>query len=305
MRKGNRSFLLLLLLSEGFSGMSQHYFYNEDYYDAEWLWEAGISVGAMNGLTDIGGKNGPGRPFLKDWTVSSSQLYTAWYTNLLYRYTWGLTLEAGAGSIFANDHLIKNPTDEAMTRFLRNLNVRTRIKELQLLAECFPLSLLQGDRPEAFINPYLIGGVSIFHFSPETKLDNRWIALAPLRTEGQGFAEYPHRIPYSLTQIAFPVGAGCSFDISPKFHIRLEGVHRILQTDYLDDVSTNYIDPYLFDKYLDPSQASLARLLYNRHKELDPLAREDVGGKRGNPKKNDAYFSINIKLGWIINRTRR
>ena len=305
MRKCTGSLLLPLLLSGGIKGVSQNYFYNDNYLDPEWLWETGISLGAMNGFTDLGGKKESFRSIIQDGTIASSRLHAAWYTNLLYQYTLGVRLEAGWGSIYANDHLIKSPDQESINRFRRNLSVRTRIKEIQLLGELYPLSLLQGEASVALLYPYLLGGLSLFNFSPEAQLGNQWIPLAPLRTEGQGFIEYPERRVYPLTQIAFPVGLGCRLDLSPRFHLRLEALHRILQTDYLDDVSKNYIDPLLFNKYLDPVQSELARKLYNRHKEIDPLAREEINGMRGNANKKDAYFSLDLKLGWIINRTRR
>lgn len=297
--------MLPLLLTGGIKGECQNYFYNENYLDPALLWEAGISLGAMNGFTDIGAKKGSLQSMLNNGSIASTRLHAAIYTQLLYQYTIGLRLETGWGSIYASDHLIKSPDEESMNRFRRNLSVRTRIKEVQVLGEFYPLSLFQGEEMASFLFPYLLGGLNLFHFSPEAKLGQQWIPLAPLHTEGQGFAEYPQRRIYPLTQIAIPVGFGCRVDLSPRFHLRLEGLHRILQTDYLDDVSTTYIDPLLFDKYLDPVQAALARKLYNRHKELDPLAREDISGMRGNENKKDAYFSFDLKLGWIINRTRR
>lgn len=297
--------MLPLLLSGGIQGECQNYFYNEQYLDPEWLWETGISLGAMNGFTDIGPKKESLRSLFINGSIASSRLHTALYTQLLYHYIIGIRLETGWGRIYASDHLIKSPDEESMNRFRRNLSVRTRIKEIELLGEFYPLSLLQEEEVNSHVFPYLLGGVSLFHFSPEAKLGLQWIPLAPLHTEGQGFAEYPQRRVYPLNQFAIPVGFGCRLDLSPRFHLRLEGLHRILQTDYLDDVSTTYIDPLLFDKYLDPVQAALARKLYNRHKELDPLAREDISGMRGNENKKDAYFSFDLKLGWVINRTRR
>jgi hypothetical protein len=40
---------------------SQSYFYNERYYDSPVLTELGLSLGAMNCLTDLGGRSGTGK----------------------------------------------------------------------------------------------------------------------------------------------------------------------------------------------------------------------------------------------------
>jgi hypothetical protein len=70
--------------------------------------------------------------------------------------------------------------------------------------------------------------------------------------------EYPERKEYKLTQLNFPLGAGIKLECSALLNLRLEILHRITRTDYLDDVSTRYIDPSLFQKYLSPNKASNA-----------------------------------------------
>ena len=52
--------LLLTLFSKNAS--AQYYFYDENYYDQAILIEVGGSIGAMNCLTDLGGKSGIGAP---------------------------------------------------------------------------------------------------------------------------------------------------------------------------------------------------------------------------------------------------
>jgi len=56
-----------------------------------------------------------------------------------------------------------------------------------------------------------------------------------------------------------------------SLNVRFEIVHRILFTDYLDDVSTDYINPNLFSQYLPARQAAIAKQLYGRKKELNPF----------------------------------
>jgi hypothetical protein len=81
-------------------------------------------------------------------------------------------------------------------------------------------------------------------------------------------------------------------------------VYRILSTDYLDDVSSNYIDPKLYHQYFQPAKATLAGRLADRQQELNPWHSTIAGSVRGNPRDNDAYFSFNLKLSAVLNRKR-
>ncbi|MEO7443944.1 MAG: hypothetical protein ABIT96_13250, partial [Ferruginibacter sp.] len=77
-------------------------------------------------------------------------------------------------------------------------------------------------------------------------------------------------------------------------------VYRILNTDYLDDVSTRYIDPNLFANYFTGSKLTNALLLNDR--QLEKHA--GPNGRRGDPTDKDAYFSANIKIGLILGKER-
>jgi hypothetical protein len=148
-------------------------------------------------------------------------------------------------------------------------------------------------------SPYVLAGVGYFSFNPQTKLGNNYIDLQPLRTEGQGFAE-TGRKEYSLSQLNIPIGAGVKYELSPLVNLRAELLYRKTFTDYIDDLSTTYIDPALFPKYLTPQQVANARILYDR--QIEPHA--GVDGIRGISRNNDAYLSANLKISVIIGRER-
>jgi hypothetical protein len=77
-----------------------------------------------------------------------------------------------------------------------------------------------------------------------------------------------------------------------------------LFTDYLDDVHDKYIDPAVFSKYLSGTQLDQALILNNR-KRADALPNQTTArpfGKRGNPLNNDSYFTVNVKVGFVIGR---
>jgi hypothetical protein len=63
-------------------------------------------------------------------------------------------------------------------------------------------------------------------------------------------------------------------------------------------VSTTYINPDLFDKYLEPQNAAVAKQVYFRG--YNALARPDNGEMRGQKKNNDSFFSSIIRFGWRL-----
>jgi len=70
-------------------------------------------------------------------------------------------------------------------------------------------------------------------------------------------------------------------------------------------VSTRYIDPDLFSHYLNAGQAALARKIADRRSELTNSPAFLPGQRRGDPSSKDAFLSINVKLGLVLNRSRR
>jgi hypothetical protein len=145
-----------------------------------------------------------------------------------------------------------------------------------------------------------LGGIGYFNFNPRAKIQGEWVDLKPLSTEGQGFAEYPERKPYKLKQFNFPVGAGIKYKVTEVWNFSVECVYRILNTDYLDDVSTTYIDKNLYQNYFTVEQLNQALALYNRQNEITPAHTTKIGDIRGNPENKDAYFSINFKLAFLF-----
>jgi hypothetical protein len=298
----------LLLALMGFSKQTsaQYYFYNDSYYDSPVLFEGGISVGAMNCFTDVGGKKGVGKKFIKDLNFGNTNFAGGVYVNAMFKNAIGLRLEGTFGKLSASDSVLKGVTDIAKERYNRNLSFRTNITEISLLAEIHPLFIFinweERDQPQPRYSPYLIAGVGFFSYNPQAMIGNSWIDLQPLSTEGQGFKEYPDRKPYKLQQMNIPLGAGIKYELSPLLNVRAEFLYRKLNTDYLDDVSTTYIDPALYAAYFPvaSSKYQYAMLLNDRQIESHTSA----GGKRGSPKQKDAYFSFNLKLGLVIGRQR-
>ena len=112
-------------------------------------------------------------------------------------------------------------------------------------------------------------------------------------------AEYPNRKEYALTQPNVPMGAGLKYFISDRVNVSFELLLRKSFTDYIDDVSTEYINADLFDKYLSPSEDAIARSIHDKtYGIVTPgVNRYEPGTQRGNPHQNDSYFSLLLKVG--------
>ncbi len=285
---------------------AQYYYFNSQYYDSPVVFELGVTGGVMNALTDLGGKAGIGKPFIKDLRWKTARPSYGMYIMAMYNNVIGVRLEGTFGNVAGYDSILKNVASTSTGRYERNLSFKSKIAEAQLAFEVHPLffkNYEDSDPPR--MSPYIVFGVGYYSFDPQAKLSGQWYSLQPLRTEGQGFAEYPERKPYSLSQFNLLGGLGLKYEINSTFNARIELVHRKLFTDYLDDVSTVYINPALFYNYLPANMAAIAQQLYNRKGELNPSDVTVEGDQRGDPSDKDAYFTIQVKLGMTFGRKRR
>jgi hypothetical protein len=287
---------------------AQYYFFDGDYYDNPFLYEAGISLNAMNCLTDMGGHKGIGTKFLKDLNMGKTNISGGVFFSVAYKNAVALRLEGTFGKISGNDNVLAGVTDIAKERFNRNLNFRSYITDVNLMLEIHPMYIFVDwpakETTPPRTSPYLLAGVGYFSFNPQTKLigNDRWIDLQPLHTEGQGFVETGTE-NYSLQQLNIPLGFGVKYELSPLVNLRGEIVYRKTFTDYLDDLSTTYADKSWFRNPangLSPQKADLAEILSDRQIE----SRTGPNGKRGTAKNNDAFFTVNLKISVVIGRER-
>jgi hypothetical protein len=292
--------LAIIILITSSDSAAQYYYQDSKYYGADVAFELGGSMGIMNSLTDLGGKKGLGKKFIKDLNWKVSRPSFSFYGMVMYKEAFGVRLEATFGNIHAYDSILKDVAPSTFGRYERNLSFRSTIREFQLAAEIHPLFFKSWEENEApFWSPYLVAGIGYFSFDPQAKLNGRWYSLHPLHTEGQGFSEYPDRKPYKLNQVNVPLGLGMKYEINSFINARLEFVHRLLFTDYLDDVSTDNIDPLVFYAHLSPGQAAVAEQLADRRYAVPKSS------QRGDRRDNDAYFTIHLKLGVTLRHSRR
>lgn len=269
--------------------------------------EIGLGVGPMIFLGDLGGNYGKGKTFLKDVNFPLTKISKGLFLSC-YPAEWlGFRIAVNHSRVDGYDSIINDKGSAETFRYQRNLQFRSSLSEAYVAAEIYPTVFFeQFTGNSSKLRPYGIAGIGIFHFNPQgqyiaTDGTRSWVDLQPLRLEGQGMAEYPDRKPYALTQIHLPMGFGFKYFFSPNKYIGLEILHRKTFTDYVDDVSTNYIDGNLFNNYLSSSQAEMARQLHYRENLANSSSRTrtpDLNEQRGNPKQNDAFFSSMLRFGW-------
>lgn len=144
----------------------------------------------------------------------------------------------------------------------------------------FPNALRFYQRPR--INAYAFAGIGVMYFNPKAKFDGKKYALQPLQTEG---------VDYSRIGLVVPYGLGVRFMIDPFFNVCVELGYRTTFTDYLDDVSTTYLD--------NATLTGIRQTLADRRPEIGLPVRPE-GSIRGNPKTNDGYALMTVKVEYYL-----
>jgi len=230
-----------------------------------------------------------------------------------------------------NESADKGDLSNGIYRYQRNLSFRNQIEELSVVAI---FDLFENDQTymsRVKWTPYAYLGLAVFHHNPQaiapaTDLQGNpladagnYVDLAPLGTEGQHSnlastdANYGIQ-PYSLFQMAIPFGLGARFRLNDVMDLSADIGFRYTFTDYLDDVSANYVD-------LGKLNSPLAQAMSYRTNELpgyptNPQASgipglnvqagygsEHPDNKRGGKKDNDIYMVTSIRLTYIIKAT--
>jgi hypothetical protein len=219
-------------------------------------------------------------------------------------------------------------------RYRRNLSFRNRIKELSVIASFDVFENIATYLSRAPWTPYVFAGVAVFHhnpqaLAPETGVDGQplpqggqWVNLHKLGTEGQYADLLPTDVnygiePYKLVQFAIPMGIGVRFKIHEVVDFSGEIGFRYLFTDYIDDVSRNYVDLGVLD-------SELARALSYRGHELsgpdlekvmiparNGVVYEHINGygyeyptnMRGQDNNKDVYMVTTLRVSYIVGKT--
>ncbi len=238
--------------------------------------EIGLMIGGMNYIGDLNNQSMLGRlrPAIGG----------------LFRYNlgqrWVLQFSGAYGQIEGgNPDVIRN----------RNLSFRSSIIEgsIQIQFNFLPFGFGHGGYRWT---PYLFCGFGFFGFNPKTQYTDPitgvtdWYELQPLGTEGQGNPKYSERMPYSLVEKMIPFGLGIKWKPTQYFSLGVEYGFRKTWTDYLDDVSTTYVE----QEVLIENGGKIAGVLSDRTNEIISGYINPAGLKRGDDSLNDwfAFFGI-------------
>ncbi|MBS1496058.1 MAG: hypothetical protein JSU03_06975 [Bacteroidetes bacterium] len=267
--------------------------------------EAGLNFGPTFFLGDLGGHAGYGTKFIKDVNLPLTKLMKGAFVSV-YPNDWlGIRVAGQYTYVEGRDDIINTKGVNELWRKQRNLDFKSNMWEAYTAVEIYPTMLFKKyDDYDPLIKPYVFLGVGVFHFDPMGSLtdangNTTWYKLQPLHTEGEGFPQYPDRKPYKLTQVNIPLGGGLKIRLSDRVNTGLELLYRKTFTDYIDDVSTKYIDPNYFYTNLSPADAAIAAKIADKTVGIvtPGVNRYPPGTQRGNSNNMDAYFSFLVKLG--------
>ena len=268
-------------------------------------YEISYGLGATNFLGDLGGSNQIGTHYFKDLNWSETGLVL--HGGLRYKMTEYMSTKANLfiGYVSGDD---QNSTETF--RHNRNLSFRSTIIELsgqfeisymkEKLGHRYRLKGIKGNT-KLDVYPYFFVGLGLFYFNPQAKLNGTYYDLQPLGTEGQGIL--PTRDTYSRLQVAIPIGLGLKKTFTGRWGMSLEYGIRKTFTDYIDDVSTTYVDPSLFPP------GSVAGALSNRAlaKDIptDPLFGSSAPNQqRGDPRYTDSYMFMVVSVTYKLKNGR-
>lgn len=233
--------------------------------------EFGIGFGTSTYWGDL---NGPDfGTNLKNSGLAVSLSGTAVYSKYL-----GARLNLSFGQVNGADSRSSN-----LWQRERNLSFYSNILEVAAMGEFY---FFTYDEESIFV-PYLTAGLALFYFDPKTKLNGVDYRLQPLGTEGQGLPGY--KKPYSLVNLSIPFGAGGKLKINDNTFVYFEIVARRAATDYLDDVSTRYVN---YNEFLAARKVLTANLANRMHefRGTNELVNLPTGAQRGGEKVKDYYF---------------
>jgi len=269
-----------------------------------------IGVGTTLYFGDLGGANYIGRPLFFDLERSLIRpVVTLGYHHQISR-RFGYQIQGSYTAIAGDDKLIQ-PHDvfaPEWFRWYRNLNFQSKLWEISFQAE-FYLTKYEPGSLMFRVGPYVLAGVGMYHFNPKGLTnDGSLIELRPLHTEGQGFTGSDNK-EYSLYQPCVPIGAGIRYNLTSDFTIGFEYADRKTFTDYIDDVSTNYVAQADFTNYFsDGATANLAYDMSVQSEQLDPSGVYATvtapTQQRGDPSDLDHYIFAQFNFCYTISQRK-
>ena len=286
----------------------------------------GFSLNALNYYGDLA-------PSASSFSTDISFTKPGFGISFMHRFgpRYSVTGQFMFATIKGSDSESADKTDlsNGIYRYQRNLSFRNQIKELSVVATFDLFDNQQTYMSRVKWTPYAYIGIAVFLHNPQaiapaTDLTGaplaqagEYVDLQPLGTEGQHSTLASTDVnsgiqPYSLIQFAIPFGLGARFRLTDVLDLSADIGFRYSFTDYLDDVSANYVD-------LTKLSTPLAQAMSYRTNELPgypvnakpsgiPGVNVEAGygseypdNKRGGKKDNDVYMVTSVKLSYILN----
>ena len=275
--------------------------------------DMGLLLGVSNYLGDIGGLQKAAQPFLYDLKLAKTKWATGFYFKTLVAKSkdkQGRRTNAysqGVQSLWfrTNFQYLRIEGDDKLStnpgRMYRNLNFRNDIYSLETVFDYYFYTSKKfgSNQLSCIFSPYLFSGMGLYYHNPKAYYKDAYIDLQPLKTEG---------VAYSNAGLSIPLGIGLQFIFKPTrskatHKLGIEFNWRYTFTDYLDDISSKWINPQ--NQW---SATSIA--LSNRTPELgdgvDPGFAKNYGWQddgmgnnvnkapRGDPNDKDSYLTLNL-----------
>jgi uncharacterized protein DUF6089 len=236
--------------------------------------EFGVGIGAGHYFGDLNTRAKLNRPKLA--------------AGIFFRKNFGnyIALRASANYAALGYSDIYNTHNDVM--HTRNLSFNTNVWELALQGDFNFFRFMPGER-EFNYTPYVTLGLGVFSYDPYAYLQGNKYYLRPLGTEGQGDSSYPDRKPYGSMAVSIPFGVGIKYSLNERINVGFEIVYRFTTTDYLDDVSTTYVDPAIFPPLPDGSPSPAALLSDRSYEYGTPIGTK--GKQRGISTNKDQFVT--------------
>lgn len=243
----------------------------------------GVSVNALNYFGDIAPKS-----YMGSTDISFTRPGLGVSSSARIGSSLAVRAEFLYGQLSSSDYKAADPNDEiAIYRYARNLHFRNNIKDFSVVGTYDFFANPGAVMYRIGFTPYIFGGVSVFHHNPKALVPEeavlypnstltlpeagKWVALRPLHTEGKENA-------YSAFQISFPAGFGARYRVNQVMDIEAEMSYRYLLTDYIDDISQNYVDKgtleselakVMSDRSLETTDALTGEIRYQNMKNTE------------------------------------
>lgn len=244
-----------------------------------------FNIGNSMFLGDLGGRPSIGTNGPQDLNIQTMRYSIGAGFKLAFSPGVAIKTNITYARVAGDDRFTENPE-----RNQRNLNFFSPIINTTLMLEVSP-----GESKRL----YMFAGVGMFYYEPKTRLGSTKYRLRDYGTEGQYFL--PGKEPYRPTALLFPFGLGYKIKDGGArgASLSIEYVMNKSTTDYIDDVSTQYVDK----TQLANRNGAVAVQLMDRNFSTIPGFSEP-GAIRGDPRDMDNFSFLQLVYSAPIGKAR-